>query len=200
MYNPVREIILRKLGEIRVDIVNGTDGEKVEARTNLEALVSVIFDRAIETRGRVPIEAARLMFEYAVGKPNQITEEVEPMRNVSRTGLSEEEVRLEEEEALRELGLMGSKFLVEVIDERIEGREVACRACDGDAVFEAGRNVTAEVGAGDDREESEERCEDTRKDREALGEGGRSGEEAKARGSGDSVDIEAFLADEEETF
>lgn len=139
-YNPVRELILKKLEEYRVEM----EGDEIRRRTNLEALVDVIFDRAIEQRGRVPIEAARLLFEYAVGKPNQ-TLEVTTERRVART---RDEIEAELAEASKALGLDGFKY--EMVEEYHGDRppvEAKIRDRDGAAVPVARRAIEASTGA-----------------------------------------------------
>lgn len=103
--NPVKEMLMRKLTESRAVIKTDIDGsEKVEFMTNLEALVDVIIDRAIETRGRNATEAARLVLEYAVGKPKQ-TLEIEEGSHDDMGMMTPEELKRQIREAEQMLGI-----------------------------------------------------------------------------------------------
>lgn len=157
-YNPVRHVILQKLQEMRHDLVSDEMGRRIVARTNLEALVDVIFERAISKKGRVPIEAAKLLFEYGVGKPNILTDDAEPMRIVRGETSTAEELKAEVDEALRELGVDAEYELLE--DDRGSDRRSEAAGEEGSGGRElvpvAGRSVT---GSGDEEAERARQAE-----------------------------------------
>jgi len=151
MRNPVRDILLRKLEETRVELIDG----KVEEITNLEMLANVIFENAIKGRGRTALENARLLFEYAVGKPKN-TLEIESGNDRPFAALSREEILEEQMRAARELGIDAEWRVVDERDDGVEegatgeGREGSPR------LLEAGTDLAPEAGAEAGKEGDEE--------------------------------------------
>lgn len=115
MRNPVRDVLLRKLEQTRVEIVDG----RVEQVTNLEALADVIFENALRGRGRTALENARLLFEYAVGKPKN-TLEIESGKERPFEALTREEILEEQMRAARELGIDAEWRVVDECDFGLE--------------------------------------------------------------------------------
>jgi hypothetical protein len=138
-------MILNVLEEERIEIING----KLENITNLEALIRTTFNRAIDHRaGKVGNDAARILLEYAVGKPKNAQED-EDMRDVTPVP----KTRNEAIDELREASaLLGIEFDESLVEEYIDGRTRATQEIGAEWAGGSGNVRLLEAGGGGDRQ------------------------------------------------